>query len=229
MKAISELKINKSQIEKLAINLHSLMKSRNISDAELARALDLPSMTVRRIVLGETTDPRISTLKLIADYFEVSIDAMLNGDGNWFNSSEKRMPQFIPILDWKLISTSDAINKIKLDNWPDWHPIAISSGMNLSANSFAIESRPSMQPRYPHGTLLIIDPDETPNDSDVILIKIKNSNDLSLRELIIDPPRWQLLPIINGSEIIFYEEKEHKIIGVLMLTMLYTRREKNKK
>ena len=72
MKPITELKITKTQIQRLADNLQSLMKTRNISENDISKTLDIPVMTVRRIVSGETTDPRISTLKLFADYFNIT-------------------------------------------------------------------------------------------------------------------------------------------------------------
>jgi len=228
MKVITELKINKSQIEKLANNLRILIKEKNITEAALAKSLDLPLMTIRRIVLGETTDPRISTLKLIADYFEVSMDALVDGKDKWTNYSDKKMPHFIPILDWNIVSGVKNIKDIELNSWSEWQPIALPDKMNISQHAFALESRPSMHPRYPIGTLLIFDPEETPNDGDVILIQTINGNSLALRELIIDLPKWQLQPIVPGSENLFYDEKEHKIIGVVVLTMFYPKREKAK-
>lgn len=228
MKAITELKINKSQIEKLANNLRNLIKSKKITEAALAKSLDLPLMTVRRIVLGETTDPRISTLKLIADYFEVSMDSLVNGEEKWTNYSDKKKPRFVPILDWNIVSSLKNIKDIQLDTWSEWQPIALTDEMNISQHAFALESRPSMHPRYPMGTLLIFDPDETPNDGDVLLIKMINGNSLALRELIIDLPKWQLHSIVPGSENLFYDEKEHRVIGVVVLTMFYPKREKGK-
>jgi hypothetical protein len=47
---------------------------------------------------------------------------------------------------------------------------------------------------------------------------------LSLRELIIDPPKWQLLPIVSGSESLFFDEKKHSILGVVVLTILHQRK-----
>lgn len=58
-------------------NLSLLMNEYNITDSELARALKLPYNTIHRLVSGQTTDPRISTLKSIATYFNVSLDSLL--------------------------------------------------------------------------------------------------------------------------------------------------------
>lgn len=64
--------------KELSRNLSLLMKENNISESELARALNLPYNTIHRLISGYTTDPRISTLKLIASYFSVSLDNLFN-------------------------------------------------------------------------------------------------------------------------------------------------------
>lgn len=63
--------------ENLSHSLSLLMKEHNISESELARALGLPYNTIHRLVSGHTTDPRLSTLKSIAAYFNVSLDFLV--------------------------------------------------------------------------------------------------------------------------------------------------------
>ncbi|MFZ2315773.1 MAG: helix-turn-helix domain-containing protein [Gammaproteobacteria bacterium] len=225
MSNISTIKINNTHLKLLSKNLRILLDKRGLSESEIAQAINIPVMTVRRIVSGETTDPRISTLTLLADFFNVSIDSLIeDNEYQYISSMSKNKPQFIPLLDWITAATMQSLNDIDLKSWKNWHPVTSGDNYTLSDQTFALESRPSMQPRFPIGTIFIIDPNETPTDMDIILIKIKNDNTLSLRELIIDSPKWQLQPVVHGSEGIFYDEKEHQIIGVTVLTMLFTRR-----
>ncbi len=225
MNNIADLKIDKYQLKALAKNLHTLLKVRNISEYDLSQALNMPVMTVRRLVSGETEDPRISTLKTIADYLNVSIDSLMeNHNLSAISLMNKNIPHFVPILDWKAITDIQSINDIDLRLWKEWYPIAIPS-QTLSKTTFALESRPSMQPRFPMGTLFIIDPHETPNDRDVVLIKMTQDGTLSLRELIIDSPKWQLQPIIYGSESLFYNKIEHSIMGVIIFTIFSARKD----
>lgn len=225
MTTLTELKITKSQIQTLAHNLRALLKQRDFSESEVAEKLDLPVMTIRRIVSGETTDPRISTLKLIADFFEVTIDSLIDTASKAAPLTNKNQPLFIPILDWTTATIMRSIKDINLHLWKDWHPVILGDQYSLDSGVFALKTRPSMQPRFPVGTLLIIDPNETPTDGDIVLVKLKKEKELSLRELVIDPPKWQLQPIIPGSEILFYEKSQHKIVGVVILTMLFARKE----
>lgn len=218
------LVMDQTQIQSISKNLKILLKSHGVSEAEIARALDTSVMTIRRIISGETEDPRISTLKLIAGYFNVSIDSLLNdNEERSINVMTKTKPQFIPILDWKIIAANASIKDINFSEWKEWYPI-ISEQNYIDDLTFALESRPSMQPRFPLGTLFIINPSEKPMDGDIILIKMKQEQDLSLRELIIDPPKWQLHPTVTGSETLFFDEKKHGIVGVVVLTLLHKRK-----
>ena len=221
------LSINDSERQQLSVNLRRLLDERQVTENEIAQFLEIPVMTVRRIVSGETADPRISTLKLIADYFNVSLDSLI---GDHYQKStrvmKKNLPAFVPVLDWKTLTQMASIKELDLTAWKAWQPVIMNDATALSDEAFAIESRPSMQPRFPLGTLFIVDPKETPADGDIALIKMRSNDNLSLRELIIDSPRWQLQPIITGSELLFFDPQQHQIVGIVVLTMLHARKEK---
>ncbi|CAM3716396.1 LexA family protein [Legionella longbeachae] len=211
--------------ENLSKNLSLIMKENNVSESDLARALNLPYNTIHRLVSGHTTDPRISTLKSIASYFNVSLDTLLNQNQGVPNTLKTHIgPRTVPIVTWEQLSDDELLRTINSLNWDHWLPISLVSIDNLSLNAYALESRPSMQPRFPIGTFFIIDPDCKPIDGDLILVKIKINNAVSLRELIIDPPSIQLLPIIENSDVLNFNESEHEIIGVVVLSMHHCRR-----
>lgn len=230
MAIANTFELSEFQFKRLEKNLRMLLNEHGVSESEVAQSLNIPVMTIRRIASGETTDPRISTLKLIADYFNVSIDSLIeDNNSKSISLMSKNMPQFVPILDWKTAASIKSIQEIDLKSWKEWYPIILCNQSPLSSDSFALESRPSMHPRFPMKTLFIIDQNESPVDGDIVLVKMNADGELSLRELIIDPPRWQLQPIVVGSETLFYNEKQHRIMGVIILTMLRTRKVTTKK
>ena len=210
----------------LSRNLASLMKRNQVTESDLARALDLPYNTVKRLISGFTTDPRISTLSLITQYFNVSMDALLGGNDPTKVSvrSNDKAPRSVPILSWEDISNSDFLEILDFKNWESWQPIALASTDNLSDTAYALESRPSMQSRFPIGTIFVIDPEEKPIDGDLILIRFKENDSVSLRDLIIDSPHWQLLSIAQNTPSINYDVKTHEIIGIVVLTILKARK-----
>lgn len=204
----------------LASNLLNLMEKEKVTDSDLARALGLPYNTIKRITAGETTDPKLSTLSMIADYFKIGIDALIYG-GAAFSKAER--PLHVPLLTWDDISSTHFPKNIHLTEWQDWQPVATSGSLQLGPNAYAIKSRKSMEPRFPNGTTFIIDPDEKPHDGDLVLVKILDSNEVTMRELEIDPPLWQLHSVNSSSQPIQFDNKKYKIMGTAVLTILQSR------
>ena len=208
-------------LSKLAINLEALLKAKNLNASRVAQKLGIPMMTIRRLLSGETTDPRISTLKLIADYLEVSVNSLVEDNQAVLEKpAYQSRPFLVPILDWQTAEKWRTLQN--LDSWPHWQPVAGYEKDLINQNSFALRSRPSMYPRFPNGTIFIINPDIVPADGDIVLVKL-NNGELTLRELVIDPPEWKLYPVVTGSAILNYLVHEHRILGVNVLTMLYKR------
>ena len=206
----------------IADNLSALLKKHNLNANQLAQLLGIPMMTVRRLLSGETEDPRISTLKIIADYFNISIDLLI-GDNprNILTSSRKIKSQLIPKFNWENLNKIQCIEDIGFDNWTEWQSISINDNNFIGKKAFALESRPSMYPRFPKGTIFIIDPGTQPADGDIVLIRLKDNNEFTLRELIVDPPDWRLSPLVTDSNTINFSADKHSIVGVSLLTMLY--------
>lgn len=218
-------KIHRPEAQIISENLRALLKINNSTESKVAEALNIPFMTIRRLVSGETMDPRVFTLKLIADHFNVSIDTLISENKiTTHELSQKNKPVFVPVLDWATIEQVKKIKEIDLKKWQNWHPISFSDDAEFGENIFGLESRKSMYPRFQIGTIFIIDPDASPSDGDIVLVRMKKNNEMTLRELTIDPPLWQLKPISTGSEVIEYSNKTHEIFGVVILTLLYNKK-----
>lgn len=215
---------NEENSAQLADNLQNLLKANHLTLNQIAKDLEMPVMTVRRLFSGETSNPRISTLKLLADYFKVSIDALITKRQQASNEfSKKTKTHFLPLLKWSTVKKINTIKELDLNSWNDWQVVTLDEDNEISASAFALTSRPSMSPRFPLGSIFIIDPETQATDGDIILIKFKKNDELTLRKLILDPPQKQLQSIITEPNIFPYVEKEHVIIGVNILTIFYNR------
>jgi len=227
VKTTSSLKIDESNIKLIAKNLQSLLNAYDISEYRVSQDLNIPAMTIRRLVSGETTDPRISTINKIANYFNVSLDSIVNSkEESNIRIMKKTIPQFVPIIEWDIVKSLKSIHELDLSSWDNWQPVLTMSGESISSESYALKSKISMQPRFPQGSIFIIDPKENPSDNDLILVKMQNDENLSLRQLFIESPMSILQPVITGSEPIPYQEKVHKILGVVIYTVFNSRKNK---
>lgn len=59
-------------------NLIQLMREHNISQLQLAEELSIKQPTIHYIISGKTPNPKINTVQLIAKYFNMSIDDLVN-------------------------------------------------------------------------------------------------------------------------------------------------------
>ena len=124
-------------------------------------------------------------------------------------------------MPWEKLPQFNSIEGMNLTDWKEWQSLSLNESDTISKKSFVIESRPSMCPRYPKGTLFVIEPNASPTDGDIVLVNIKENNEFTLRELIIDPPNWKLTSLIEDSAAINFSSTLHEIIGVSLITMLY--------
>lgn len=224
MSNIAKLKLSRPEAKHIAKTIRSLIQKNQLTESELARSLNIPIMTVRRIVSGETADPRISTLQLFADFFNVSLDFLTQEKtlGNQNPTQTLLRPDFVPLFTWQELEMIENINEIDTLTWEHWHPITMP-GIENTVHCFALQSKPTMQPRFPHGTILLIDQKEPYQDGDLVLVRM-DDNKLSLREMIFDGPSKILQPVIQGSAATPYLAKSHQIIGIVMLTLMYPRK-----
>jgi transcriptional regulator with XRE-family HTH domain len=58
----------------LITNIKNLMKANEVSEQELADNADINHSTLHRILSGGSENPRLSTLVVIAKFFDVSVD-----------------------------------------------------------------------------------------------------------------------------------------------------------
>ncbi len=194
-------------------NLLELMKNQNVTEAFLARETRIPQPTLHKILSGKTLDPRISTLKQLADYFHISLDDLFST--NVASSKIKReeaKTQLVPILDW-----TTCVNKGSLTQ----ALYALDAKDNLVISNiddtalFGLYTMPSMEPRFLKGTILVISANTEPSDGDLVIVHYANTDNATVRELSIDGPNKLLLPI-NANYMPEPFDKKINIIGVVI-------------
>ena len=211
---MSEIKINH-----LASRLKHLMRlHNNISVAQLARATKLPQPTVHRLIAGHTEDPRLSTLKILVSYFNVTLDYLADNSlvfprakSNLIQSDTIKL---IPIIDWHnlVFFVHDNEKFLEANNKTDW----IGTELPLKKHAFALYSQPCWKQHFEIGTLLLVNPASSLRDGNLILIRFIKENEFALRKITIDG-NSKILESINiakGTEI--FNNHHHQVIGVVV-------------
>lgn len=191
-----------------------LMTKQGINTTKLAREIGLPQPTIHRLVAGKTEDPKLSTLISIANYFSITIDQLL-GNANIDNiqaTNSKPAAVSIPIISWEnALQAKIFPQNLTISNWSDW----FISDLKISSNAFGLRSKPSMEPRFSVGSILTVDPDEFPQDGNIVIVHYPHTKEATIREVILDGPKKLLCSITNKNEI---DEltKNIKILGTVM-------------
>lgn len=209
MKLLKPADPNNEQL--LALTLQELMHKARLTEAELSRRTSLPQATLHKIITGKTPDPRISTLKILADFFQISVEALMAGNSNFQDNNAVPLPKSIPIISWSdCLKGMVYFNTLSPNHWRQW--IVADSATD---NSFALISKPSMAARFSKEAILIVDPDLEPIDGDLVIIHYQGTPEATIREVLIDGPTRLLLPITPGasSEPL---DNHKKILGVVI-------------
>ena len=150
---------------KLAKNLKKLLFERNLKPTELARELNIPQPTIHRLVTGKSTRPYKSSLEPIAKFFSVSVDELVgeeNSETIWPLDHSAAIKK-IPIIQWDELKSEKTFYKNEKN-------YVLSLG-ELSDYAFAtLMEDSSMEPLFPKGTLLILDPDKKPKDRSYVVV-----------------------------------------------------------
>jgi transcriptional regulator with XRE-family HTH domain len=197
----------------LSETLNNLIHKLNISEAALGRAINVPRATINRLVSGKTPDPRASTLLAIAKYFDVTVDQLLGNAPMPDSLSKSRdLASKVTLIPWEelkhLPNINDEGQKVSF----------ISTDLSDATEKFAVRlSGDSMSPLFPEDTILIVDTIKNSKNRDYILVYISESNDIMLRQLIIEGTYKILQPLNNIFPSINLQAND-RIIGVVIQT-----------
>lgn len=190
--------------------LSILLKKANINESELARQTKLPQTTISRLILGETADPRISTLIPLAKFFNVSLEQILGEEA--LNLPQKPGPSAfnIPLLTWEQVfpwSKKQAFETKKPLRW-------ISTERELGENSFAILAKSFMEPQFKRNSLLIVD-SSLPLDDGHYSVICLDGHSLTVRQVISDEDSIYLRHLDSSVPTLILE-KHHQSFGIIV-------------
>ncbi|MDQ8039052.1 MAG: S24 family peptidase [Rickettsiella sp.] len=196
--------------------LKGLMAELGINESELARRTGIGQPVVHRICSGETDNPKVATLSPIANFFAISISQLIGDEplptdriAGTFNPEAQGWRQ-IPLLEWEQVLS-----------WPNLSqksaPLpAISTDIELSQHAYALAVRDTtMEPRFPEGTVLIVDPNLKPNNLDFAIIHVEGHDLPNFKQILIDGGHTILKPLNSDFKTLLLD-KPHKFLGVMI-------------
>lgn len=189
----------------LARNLKKLLLENVLTESELARKTGVGQPVINRMISGATRNPKIETLKPIAQFFAISVDQLIGNPAVLLDGS----PQIplVPLEEVLMIDSGKQHPKI------DTH---IFGDAKWGSNSYALKLRSDdFLPLFPEGTLLIFDPDLQLRHKDFALIHMLEKKIPTIRQVLIDDDEFYLKPINPDFKTIPLSAK-HKILSVMV-------------
>lgn len=202
--------------------LRALLKKKDITEADLARLTKLPQATINRILLGGTSDPRVSTLKALSQCFGLTLDQLVGIEPLDVRASEpstdkepESVGMTIPIIRWDQIMLW-VLNKglPGSDTSESW----INTERKISSTSYALHSLPFMGPRFKTNSIIIVDPELRFYDGHFVIVAFDGINP-TVRRIMFDGARVLLKPIEKSLSIVELQP-HHRIFGTIVETRL---------
>jgi len=182
----------------LSKNIEFLLKKNGLSSSQLSTESGIDKPIISRILSGKTTNPQVETLKPIADFFKVTIDQLIGSEINLDKKhgvvvSINRM--LIPLIEWKHIpywmDIKDSYSPSK----------TIDAKTSSSKDSFALMiSNDQFEPRFSIHSIIIVDPTLTPKNRDYILTKLKEGDEITIEQIIIEENKICLKTVCANFE-----------------------------
>lgn len=192
----------------LARNLKLLMRQHQISETELSRQTHIGQPVIHRMAAGNTSNPKVHTLLPIARFFDLSMEDILceNVQARQQSKADRPNVSYAPCLPF-----ADIPNWLHPSHPNKVYPHIVTD-LSISEQAFATTlNDSSMQPTFPQGTMVIIDPLHPPKDRDYVIVTRQANNACILKQLLIDGDQrllkphnadFKIQPLNNGDRII---------------------------
>lgn len=198
--------------------LKTLMFKEDLRVSGLARKVGVPQQTLQRVVAGLSPNPHEGTLVPLADYFKITID-QLKGRAEipglfTLGSDENKPWHELPLLSW-----DEACEYETLGAEERAAKKRILTEMKVSDAAYALTMQDSsMEPVYPAGTVMIVDPKLELKDRHYVIVKLKGESRAIIRWVTTDGRDYFLKllnPDLSGSGLVKLTT-EDKVLGVVV-------------
>ncbi|MFA5960081.1 MAG: helix-turn-helix domain-containing protein [Tatlockia sp.] len=202
--------LNESPNLLLAQTLNDLIiKEGLLTPAGLARKLGIPTNKITRILNGDVTDPKASTLLQIANHFGININQLLGlepliREGEYGDLTASQM---LPVFK---------LNHMDEQKTPrEWYRWVEN---DLAGNYYALCIDTDLyEPTFLQHSFLIVHADLLPEDRCFVVVKKKNNlSQCSIKKYVIDGTETYFYPINPKLSIEIYDENLHTISGVIL-------------
>lgn len=204
----------------ISVNLKRLMEREKINASELGRHIKLAQPIIHRLLTGKNVNPKLATIRPIADYFDVTISQLIGEDVLVLddNVGQGSTWKQIPVLAWNDISSVvEGKQSVVVSE-------QVSTDAYVSAAAYAvIIENTGLEPHFPKGAKVVVEPMRKPTDSDFVVVITSEGGDSHIRQVVSDGADSYLKslnPALSKMNMIRLDEAK-VILGVVVQVKLY--------
>ncbi|MCL5272445.1 MAG: helix-turn-helix domain-containing protein [Gammaproteobacteria bacterium] len=192
----------------LARTLNELIgRDKKLTPAALARSLGIPTNKITRILNGDVTDPKASTLVQIANYFDISIEQLLGLESIVRQGAYEQQDIARPLPIYEFSRPTRMTNE-----WYRW------SSNEIDGEYYALAIDTDLyEPTFPQNSLLIVNPDIMPDDRSYIVVKRNDSPEhCSVKKYVVEGNQSYLYPINPKLPVELFDRNLYTVAGVIL-------------
>ncbi|MGC0372182.1 MAG: hypothetical protein DGJ47_000889 [Rickettsiaceae bacterium] len=187
----------------LIANLNHFIKESNLSPAETSKLAAIPKSTLYSLLSGET-EPQLSTLYALCNFFNVSFGQIL-GESPLISNEHQ-----IPILNWP--DLNHKTGEIEFSIGPN--TTFLTTSIVTKNTLYALLLDKDIYTKYKKGSMFIVENSQEFTNNDIILISIAQG-DVTLKKILIESNACFLKSLSDDIPIIPYSKKNSYVFGIL--------------
>ena len=194
-------------------NLSKLMEDNHISLSVLHRNTGIAIPTIKRLQSDPTTNPTITTLLPISNFFGVTITQLIGNEplpsGITGYIEDKTHWLKVPLIEW-----NQTVNWHKQEKKSQSH-LFVLVDIDVGQNPFALKVEEDDWFSISKGSVLIINTEIIPEHRDFAIVHKIGQNNATLKQVLIDEGKIYLKPMNSYFPPTLFDDTHH-FLGVLI-------------
>src|SRR3990167_3867835 len=191
-------------LNKLNDNLNLLMSAARISASQLARRINVPLSSIKKIRKGDNKNPTLATLLPIAEFFSVTLEELIAG--NPLQKINTAVPVQLPLISWQeALSWPNATFRIQ-------NVILSENGYSKYAYALYLEADWGI---FLSNSLLLIEPNNYPLHGDYVIVHKEGLTSAVLKQFLLEEEKPYLKSLNITAHTVSMTEN-YRILGIVM-------------
>ncbi len=203
----------------------------HINGSALARRTGVAQPVINRLITGKNINPKLATLRPLANYFMVTVSQLIGEEELPSNYSfdhqtwDTEQWHFVPLIAWKdALTWPKAITRYRKPKNTTYVP----TDAKVSQHAYALTLvNFLMEPLFAKDTVIIADPARKPQHGLLVIAHMHDDNDAHLRQLLNDNGTLLLTPLHPDLDE-FGKTPSHKYDQILATVVQVKREPLNK-